>query len=93
MLSAALQLCTHPIYDAYGRSGVYLSLSIAMVMFAVGNGLCEVVVNPMVATLFPQEKTHYLNSLRLLPEHSAGKVYQRCLGDGPRCQPNSYGSM
>lgn len=62
-LSAVLQMCTDPIYHSFGRDGVYLSLSIAMVMFAIGNGLCEVVVNPMVATLFPNEKTHYLNIL------------------------------
>jgi MFS family permease len=63
VLSAVLQLCTDPIFQSFGREGVYLSLSIAMVMFAVGNGLCEVVVNPMVATLFPTQKTHYLNIL------------------------------
>jgi MFS family permease len=63
LLSAGLQLGTDPIFQSFGRDGVYLSLSIAMVMFAIGNGLCEVVVNPMVATLFPREKTHYLNIL------------------------------
>jgi MFS family permease len=63
VLSAVLQMCTDPIHVEFGRDGVYLSLSIAMVMFAIGNGLCEVVVNPMVATLFPREKTHYLNIL------------------------------
>ena len=34
-----------------------------MFLFAVGNGICEAVVNPLVATLFPKEKTHYLNIL------------------------------
>ena len=34
-----------------------------MFMFAIGNGGCEVVVNPLVATLYPKEKTHYLNIL------------------------------
>src|SRR5256886_6399128 len=50
-----------PIFDNFGREGVYLSLTIAMVMFSIANGTCEVVVNPMVATLFPNQKTHYLN--------------------------------
>jgi MFS family permease len=63
VLSALLQLCTDPIYDAFGRDGVYWSLYVAMFMFAIGNGTCEVVVNPMVAALFPNEKTHYLNIL------------------------------
>lgn len=34
-----------------------------MFLFAVGNGICEAVVNPLVATLFPRNKTHYLNIL------------------------------
>ncbi len=63
VLSAALQMCTGPIFDNFGRDGVYTSLTIAMVMFSVANGTCEVVVNPMVAALFPREKTHFLNIL------------------------------
>lgn len=63
VLSAALQMCTGPIYDAFDRDGVYWSLYIAMFMFSIANGVCEVVVNPMVATLFPNQKTHYLNIL------------------------------
>src|SRR6185369_3496527 len=34
-----------------------------MFLFAIGNGTCEAVVNPLVATLFPKNKTHYLNIL------------------------------
>ncbi len=63
LLSAGLQLCTDPIYIAFGRDGVYWSLFIAMFLFSIANGVCEAVVNPMVATLFPAQKTHYLNIL------------------------------
>src|SRR6476659_2614802 len=63
VLSAILQLCTGPIYDAAGTDGVYWSLYIAMFLFSIANGVCEVVVNPMVAALFPTQKTHYLNIL------------------------------
>jgi MFS family permease len=63
ILTAVLQMLTGPIFDNFGRGGVYLSLTIAMVMFSIANGTCEVVVNPMVATLFPNQKTHYLNIL------------------------------
>lgn len=63
VLSAVLQLCTSPIFNSFGQDGVYWSLFFAMIMFSIGNGTCEVVVNPMVATLFPNEKTHYLNIL------------------------------
>ena len=63
ILSAGLQMATGQIYAQFGREYTYWSLYIAMFMFAIGNGLCEVVVNPMVATLFPDKKTHYLNIL------------------------------
>jgi MFS family permease len=72
LLSAVLQMCTQPIYQAVndmglswlsGRDAVYYCLYVAMFLFAIGNGTCEVVVNPVVATLFPEKKTHYLNIL------------------------------
>ena len=63
LLSAGLQLATGEIYETFGREATYWSLFIAMFMFAIGNGTCEVVVNPLVATLYPREKTHYLNIL------------------------------
>jgi MFS family permease len=63
VLSAALTLCTPQIYASLGRAWTLQSLTLAMVLFAVGNGTCEAVVNPMVATLFPRNKTHYLNIL------------------------------
>src|SRR6266540_35698 len=41
-----------------------LSLSTTgMTLFAFANGTCEAVINPLAATLFPKEKTHYLNIL------------------------------
>jgi len=63
VLSFALQLATPEVYERFGSDGVKLSLTIAMVMFSIANGTCEVVVNPMVAALYPREKTHYLNIL------------------------------
>lgn len=72
LLSAALQLATGEVYSAFGRdwtvAGLHLDLTywnlyVAMFLFAVGNGICEAVVNPMIAALFPNQKTHYLNIL------------------------------
>ena len=66
LLSGIMQLCTDPIYQAFGEHGkdaVYWTLYISMVLFALGNGVCEAVANPVVATLFPDKKTHYLNIL------------------------------
>src|SRR5262249_3582914 len=31
--------------------------------FSLANGTCEAVINPLTATLFPKEKTHWLNIL------------------------------
>jgi MFS family permease len=70
ILSAALQLCTEEVFAGHlapvfpsGPEGVKESLTWAMIMFSIANGTCEVVVNPMVAALFPKEQTHYLNIL------------------------------
>jgi MFS family permease len=63
LLSAGLQLFAGEIHQRFGHQSTYWTLYIAMFMFAIGNGLCEVVVNPMVASLFPNNKTHYLNIL------------------------------
>ncbi len=63
VLSAALQLFAGEIHSQFGSTATYWTLYVAMFMFAIGNGMCEVVVNPMVAALFPNQKTHYLNIL------------------------------
>jgi MFS family permease len=63
LLSAILQLCTGAVFDAFGRNGVYWNLYVALFLYSIGNGICEAVVNPVVATLFPHNKTHYLNIL------------------------------
>jgi MFS family permease len=34
-----------------------------MFLFALANGMCEAAINPLVATLYPTQKTHYLNIL------------------------------
>ena len=48
---------------ASGKDGAYWCLYIGMFLFALGNGTCEAVINPLTATLFPKEKTHWLNIL------------------------------
>ena len=45
------------------RAGAYLCLFWGVFIFAIANGICEAVVNPLVATLYRDEKTHYLNIL------------------------------
>jgi MFS family permease len=69
-LSAVVTLAATPLFQA--KVGVdplaakhiaYMCLFWGMFMFAIGNGIAEAVVNPLVATLFPKERTHYLNIL------------------------------
>lgn len=43
--------------------GAYQALYWGMFIFAYANGTLEAVANPLVATLFPQKRTHYLNIL------------------------------
>ncbi|MEZ6067206.1 MAG: MFS transporter [Planctomycetaceae bacterium] len=45
------------------QATVYLYLFWGTFIFALANGTLEAVANPLVATLFPQNRTHYLNIL------------------------------
>ncbi len=62
-ISAVLTLATPAFFASGGKNAAYWCLFSAMFIFAIGNGVCEAVVNPLVATLFPKNKTHYLNIL------------------------------
>jgi MFS family permease len=61
--SAALTLGAGWAFTAGGKPAAFQCLFWGMFLFAVGNGIAEAVVNPLVATLFPRDKTHYLNIL------------------------------
>lgn len=45
------------------KASAYLYLFWGMFLFAIANGVLEAVANPLVATLFPHNRTHYLNIL------------------------------
>lgn len=62
-LSLIVTVATVYVFDTMGREAAYWCLYSGTFLFAVGNGICESVVNPLVATLYPKEKTHYLNIL------------------------------
>jgi MFS family permease len=62
-LSAVVTLAAPAVFAASGKDATFWCLYTGMFMFAIGNGVCEAVVNPLVATLFPNNKTHYLNIL------------------------------
>lgn len=61
--SAVVTFAATPIYAVYGKEGAFWCLNLGMWLFALGNGTCEAVINPLTATLFPKNKTHWLNIL------------------------------
>ena len=62
-LSAVVTLSAGYAFTSGGKDAAFYCLYWGMFLFAVGHGICEAVVNPLVATLFPTNKTHYLNIL------------------------------
>jgi MFS family permease len=63
LISAVVQVAATPIYASMGRGAAYNCLLYGAFIFSLGNGLCEAAINPLTATLFPRNKTHYLNIL------------------------------
>src|SRR5204863_571128 len=61
--SAVVTLAATPVYNQYGKDGAFYCLNLGMWLFALGNGTCEAVINPLTATLFARNKTHWLNIL------------------------------
>jgi MFS family permease len=63
VLSGVLTLAASFVYVKFGKDATYTTLYLGMTLFALANGTCEAVINPMAATLYPKQKTHYLNIL------------------------------
>ncbi len=63
VVSVVLTLAATTVYGSLGKEAAYWCLYSGVFIFAVANGLCEAVINPLVAQLYPENKTHYLNLL------------------------------
>jgi len=63
ILSGIVTLAATPIFESMGRDATFTCLWWGMFLFALANGLCEAVINPLIATIYPKQKTHYLNIL------------------------------
>lgn len=63
VVSAVMLFAATPVFEASGKDACYTLLFWSMFIFAVGNGICEGVINPLTSTLYPDQKTHYLNIL------------------------------
>ena len=61
--SAAVTFAATWAYAQGGKPAAYWCLNAGMWLFALGNGTCEAVINPLTATLFSRNKTHWLNIL------------------------------
>ena len=63
LLSVVMRLSATPVFEASGKSAAYNMLYWGAFVFSLANGLCEAAINPLTATLYPRNKTHYLNIL------------------------------
>ncbi|HEV7924084.1 MAG TPA: MFS transporter [Verrucomicrobiae bacterium] len=61
--SAVLTLLTGAAFAAWGKPAAAQCLFWGTFLFALGNGLCEGVANPLIASLFPKNKSKYLSIL------------------------------
>jgi MFS family permease len=61
--SGVVTLAATPVFDAYGKGPAFWCLAAGGLLFSLANGTCEAVINPLTATLFPKNKTHWLNIL------------------------------
>jgi MFS family permease len=61
--SAVVTFAATYVYASSGKEGAYWCLYIGAWLFSLANGTCETVINPLTATLFPRNKTHWLNIL------------------------------
>jgi MFS family permease len=62
-LSVVLTLAAPFAFAKYDKAGAYYCLYLGAWCFSLGNGTCEAVINPLTASLFPKNKTHWLNIL------------------------------
>lgn len=63
VISAVMLFFATPVFNSAGKDATYQILFWSSFIFAVGNGICEGVINPLTADLYPKQKTHYLNIL------------------------------
>ncbi len=63
VLSGVITLLAGPIFHAFGKEAAFWCLSLGTTIFSLGNGASEAAINPLIAVLHPQERTHRLNIL------------------------------
>lgn len=61
--SFGITISASTLFASGGKDSAYWALYVGMFLFAIANGLCECVINPLIAQIYPENKTHYLNIL------------------------------
>jgi MFS family permease len=56
VLSAVLTLAASFVFQHHGKEATYWLLYAGMSLFALANGTCEAVINPLTATLYPKRR-------------------------------------
>jgi MFS family permease len=77
-LAFLLHILSAVVTFTAGDPHAYAQLFWGMLIFGYANGTLEAVANPLVATLFPKDRTHYLNLLHA--SWPAGLVVGGALG-------------
>src|SRR6186713_1506096 len=78
ILAFALHVLSAVVTFTAKGASAYQSLYWGMFIFAYANGTLEAVANPLVATLYPNNRTHYLNILHA--SWPAGLILGSALG-------------
>jgi len=78
IIAFALHILSAVVTFTAKGAGAYQSLYWGMFIFAYANGTLEAVANPLVATLYPNNRTHFLNILHA--SWPAGLVIGSVLG-------------
>ena len=63
VLAVVLTLAAPLAFQHGGKDAAFKCLYYGALAFSLANGTCEAVINPLTATLFPNNKTHWLNIL------------------------------
>ena len=63
VVSVIMTVAATPVFNAAGKDAAFQCLYWGCFVFAIANGLCEAVINPLIANIYPEKKTHYLNIL------------------------------
>ncbi len=63
VLAVVTTLLAPLVFKSSGKAGAYWCFYLGQLFFSLANGTCEAVINPLTASLYPKNKTHWLNIL------------------------------